>query len=167
MRSRTTVFLTHSCQLWQSPQKSRKLFRKLLWHEGYTEMYTKCFVLPSLHSTQSIQCQPGSSFGDAMVRMRSKPKESLMMKALTIETDLPVNFLQPVRDKTPPPNIQHFHSLPSFFGSDAGIRWVTSQDTARSIRGNKNIRSCIIITRRTLSRALIVRNCIYTTGSKV
>lgn len=45
-----------------------------------------------------------------------------MMKALTIETDLPVNFLQPVRDKTPSSNIQHFHSVPIFFGGDAGIR---------------------------------------------
>lgn len=41
-------------------------------------------------------CQPESSFGYAKVRMKAKPREALMLKALKIEKDLP---LHPTGDK--------------------------------------------------------------------
>lgn len=58
--------LFDSSQFWQIPQKSRQLFRKPVSYMKNMQRYIlntpfcPSFILPSLLSTQSIQCKPGS-----------------------------------------------------------------------------------------------------------
>lgn len=132
-------------------------------------MCTKCFIVPSLHSTQSIQCQAGSSFGYAMVRMRSKAQgrpdnegfncRDRFTREVPVPSQREKNFSQ---NSTFPFAIHFFRRR----GRNT-TSYITSHNKEHQWEKEHTIFFFVIIKRRTSIRASVVWNYIYTVGGKM